>query len=130
MAAKLSEASKLMEEDMATFFNVMLAEQKGFDRSLDELKFQVGAFAQHVDLSRVDQVYAAVGQTEAAIADAKARATQFASREELFSVDERTDYELIEQVCASLCFRAPQPQHGARPPRGRQARGGAWRHAP
>lgn len=88
----------MMEEDSATFFNTMLAEQKGFDHQLEELKLTVANFAQHADLSRVDEVFEMVTEIEAAIAETRARAAVFSSREELFDVENRTDYELIEHM--------------------------------
>lgn len=98
MARKVDESIALMEEKRAAFFEAMLSEQRGFEAQVGQLKQTVAAFAQHDDLAKVESVFAAVADVEAAISEARARAVQFASREELFSVDERSDYELIDQI--------------------------------
>ncbi|KAJ1617389.1 hypothetical protein T492DRAFT_495433 [Pavlovales sp. CCMP2436] len=98
IAAKVDECAKLMEEDRATFFSMMVNDQKAFDRTLDELKLKVANFGQHAEFGKVEQIYAQVGVVEAAIAEARAKAGTFATREELFEVEEHTDYELIDKL--------------------------------
>jgi dynein heavy chain len=98
MQQRIDDSAKLMEEDRATFFNLMMAEQKAFDRELDDLKAKVAGLGQHTQLNRVAEVNSLVVELAEAIASAKARSGTYASREELFGVDERTDYELIDKL--------------------------------